>query len=235
MKKIGRFSEASWVLGVVIISFAVALITKAGFGVSMVVAPAYGIHLFVSQYLPWYSFGTSEYIFQGTLLILMCIIIRKFNWRYLLSFFTSVIYGVLIDFWLFVLGGSGVYHSLGLRIIALAVGMVLTSLAVAFFFRTYFPLQVYELFVTQVSAEFKMTTEKFKYIYDFSSCVFACILALIFSLLSDSIKFTDCIGIGTVACTVFNAFLIKLFGLLLDKLFEFNAAFPKLKRIIAAE
>ena len=88
-------SEIAWVFGVLLISVGVFLVTKAGFGVSMVVAPAYIIHLAVEHFLPWYTFGKSEYILQGVLLAAMCLIIRKFNWRYLLSFLTAVIYGEL--------------------------------------------------------------------------------------------------------------------------------------------
>ena len=232
MKKIQHFNEAAWVFAMVFISLAVCLTTKAGFGVSMIVAPAYTIHLAMRHFFPWYSFGTSEYIFQGALLALMCLIIRKFNWRYLLSFLTAVIYGFMLDFWLGVFGGSEPFATLPGRIAALVAGIVLCSLAVALFFRTYLPLQVYELFVAQVAKRIHWQAEKFKYIYDGSSLVLAIILAIVVSHRFEDVSFTDCIGIGTIACTVFNAVLINLFGKLLDKCFGYEAALPKLKKVL---
>lgn len=232
MKKFNKLNETAWVFGVILIALAVCLVTKGGFGVSMVVAPAYIIHLAAEKFLPWYSFGTSEYILQGVLLAALCIIIKKFNWRYLLSFLTAVIYGYILDLWFLIFGGSQPFFTLWGRIISLACGIALTSFSIALFFRTYLPQQVYELFVAQVAIKYGKKTEKVKFVYDISSLVLGIILAVIVSHSFDDIKFTDCIGIGTVACTVFNAFLINLFGKLLDKLFGFEAALPKLEKYL---
>ena len=231
MKIFKKSGELAWVCGVLIISLGVFFTTKGGFGVSMIVAPAYIIHLAAKNFLPWYSFGTSEYILQGVLLILMCIIIRKFNWRYLLSFLTAVIYGYILDFWFF-LFGSEPFATLPGRIISLAAGVLLTGLAVAFFFRTYFPKQVYELFVSEVSKKYSFKTEKFKLVYDMSSLAVAIILAVVVSKRFNTVKFTDCIGIGTVVCTVFTAFLVSLFGKVLDKFFGFEPSFKKLESVL---
>ena len=232
MRKFNKANEFAWLCGVLLISFGVFLVTKAGFGVSMIVAPAYIIHLAVSHFLPWYSFGTSEYILQGVLLAVMCLVIRKFNWRYLLSFATAVIYGYILDFWFFLCGGSEPFTALPARIVSLAAGVVITSLSIAFFFRTYLPQQVYELFVSQLAQRFGKKTEKVKLVYDICSLLVAVILALAVSHRFDDVRFTDCIGIGTVVCTVFNALLISLCGKGLDKLFGFAPALPKLEKIM---
>ena len=232
IKKLSKMNEIAWVFGVLLISIGVFLVTKAGFGVSMVVAPAYIIHLAVEHFLPWYTFGKSEYILQGVLLAVMCIIIRKFNWRYLLSFLTAVIYGVILDLWFALFGGSAPFESMAARIIALAAGVAITALAIALFFRTYLPQQVYELFVSQVSGKFGIKTEKFKLGYDITSLAVAVILALIVSHRFDDVRFLDCIGIGTVVSTVFTAVLITLFGKGLDKVFGFESAFPQLYKIL---
>ena len=232
MRKFNKANEAAWICGVLLISLGVFLVTKAGFGVSMVVAPAYIIHLAVSHVLPWYSFGTSEYILQGVLLAAMCIVIRKFDWRFLLCFATAVIYGYILDFWFFLSGGSAPFATLPGRIASLAAGVAVTSLAIAFFFRTYLPQQVYELFVSQVALKFGKKTEKVKLVYDICSLLVAVILALAVSHRFDDVRFTDCIGIGTIVCTVFNALLISLCGKGLDKLFGFAPAFPKLEKML---
>ena len=232
MKKLSKCNELAWVFGVLLISVGVFFVTKGGFGVSMIGAPAYIIHLAASKVLPWYTFGTSEYILQGTLLLVMCLVIRKFDWRFLLSFFTAVIYGFILDFWFYLSGGSDPFPTLPGRIASLAVGVIITGLAIACFFRTYLPLQVYELFVAQISKCFHKNTDKVKFVYDFASLGVAILLALVVTHRFPDIRFTDCIGIGTIVCTVFNALLISLFGKLLDKLFGFSPALPRLEKVL---
>ena len=229
MKRINHLGETAWVFAVIIIGLGVALVTKGGFGVSMVVAPAYIIHLAVEKFLPFYSFGTSEYILQGVLMIALWIIIKKFEPKFLLSFLTAVIYGFVLDGWFWVLGGTAPFGQMYMRIISLAAGIVVTSFSIALFFRTYLPQQVYELFVAQIAKKFNKDTSKTKWVYDISSLVVSIAGAVIVSKIFDDIKFTDCIGIGTVACTVFNAPLIALFGKLLDKFFIFDARFPNIE------
>ena len=85
-KKIGKFNEIGWLIGIIVLALSICLMSKSGFGVSMVVSPAYIIHLAVVDKLPWYTFGTSGYIFQAVMLIIMCVVIGKFRWRFLLSF-----------------------------------------------------------------------------------------------------------------------------------------------------
>ena len=68
--KKGNFAELAYVMGMILCPLGVCLSAKSGFGVSMVVAPAYVLYLRISETLPWFTFGKSEYIFQGLLLIL---------------------------------------------------------------------------------------------------------------------------------------------------------------------
>ena len=79
MKKKVFYTEISYVLGLIIMAFAAAFTEKADFGMSMVVAPAYILHLKMSELFPWFTFGVAEYILQGVLVILTVIIMRKFN------------------------------------------------------------------------------------------------------------------------------------------------------------
>ena len=116
MKKISRMNEAAWVIGIVGCALGVCLCTKADFGLSMIAAPPYIFHLALRDRLPWYTQGTSEYLWQGVLLLVMCVATGRFRWKYLLSFGTAVISGLCIDFWFLLLGGNGPYESLWLRI-----------------------------------------------------------------------------------------------------------------------
>lgn len=222
MKKIGKMNELAWVLGIVLCAFGVALCTKANFGLSMIAAPAYILHVKISQFLPWYTQGVSEYVWQFLWLILTCLIVRRFKFRYLLSFGTGILFGLTLDGWLFLLGGGGTYESFAVRVIAFACGLSITALAIALFFRTSLPLEIYELTVAEVSGRYNLPVGRVKFAYDAMMLVIS--LALAFFLMHDFVG----IGIGTVLATLLNATLIAAFGKLLDRFFTFEPRFPKL-------
>ena len=50
--KKGRFAEIAYVLGIILCPLGVCLSAKSGFGVSMVVAPAYVLYLRISETIP---------------------------------------------------------------------------------------------------------------------------------------------------------------------------------------
>lgn len=77
MKKKKISAELAYVLATLILAFGTAMMTKANFGVSMVVAPAYLLHLKLSQYWNFITFGVAEYMLQAFLLIVLCIVIEK--------------------------------------------------------------------------------------------------------------------------------------------------------------
>ena len=97
MKKRVFYTEFAYLMGVIILAIGTAFMTRADFGVSMVVAPAYLLHLKVSQYLPFFTFGMAEYVFQAILLIFMMILLRKVKLSYLFSFVTTIVYGIVLD------------------------------------------------------------------------------------------------------------------------------------------
>lgn len=219
-QKIGKISEAAWVAAVIICGLGVCLSAKSGFGVSMVVAPAYVIYLKVSQALPWFTFGMSEYCLQGLFVILLSIILRRFKWKYPLAFFTALCYGLALDAWRAVFG-TEVYTEMYQRCLACAGGAVITAFAIALFLRTYLPQEVYELVVKEITEKYKFNMNKVKLIYDWSSLGAAIILMLV---LFRRFSF-EMIGIGTLIMTVINTPIIALFGRLLDSRFEFTSAF----------
>ena len=64
-KKTLIYSEAAYLIGLVVLAFGVALMEAADFGVSMVVAPAYLIYRYLNPMLPFFTFGMSEYCLQA--------------------------------------------------------------------------------------------------------------------------------------------------------------------------
>ena len=192
----------------------------------MLAAPPYIVHVTLVKYIPWYSQGTSDYVWQTVLLLLTCLLVRKFRFKYLLSFATGFLFGMMIDGWLFVLGGSASYESLAVRIAALLFGQNCIALSVAMLFKSYMPAQMPECLVMEVSAHFGIAQTKVKQINDISCLVLSFALSLILTG-----GFTG-VGIGTIVITLINAPLIQLWGKILDRFFEFDPMFPALKKWI---
>lgn len=218
-KKIRKMNEISWLLGIVLCTLGVCLCTKANFGLSMIAAPPYIIHLRMVKLFPWYSQGTSEYLWQGILLIVLCIAVRRFRVRYLFSFLTAFLSGNMLDIWLRIFGGNGAFEPMWLRCIAYVLGICVTSLAIAFYFRTRLPLQVYELIVAEVSDKFGKDINQTKHIYDAVMLIASVVFA---PLLNESFRG---VGIGTIITTVVNAPLIAFFGSLIDGYMSFEMRF----------
>lgn len=225
--KITISSELVYLLGIIILSFSVAMIASANFGVSMIVAPAY----IVSQKLGFITFGQSEYIIQGLLFIVFCLLMRRFKPIYLFSFMTGLIYGAVLDLWRLIIPhfnpsvcppGS---LPMPLRIIYFAIGMLLTSLAVSLFFRTYIYPQVYDFFVKSLSEKYNIDRTKFKMAFDGSMLIISCILTLV--LFHGFVG----IGVGTIIMTALNGIIIGFFGKIFDKFMVTKPTFTRLAKI----
>lgn len=212
MKKV-LYSEVSYVLGQLMLSFGAALITTAGFGVSMVVAPAY----LISEKVPFLTFGMAEYSFQALLLALLCVIVRQFRAKYLLSFVTAFVYGCLLDGFLS-LCSLGAPYGIAARIVLFAIGEAGSVAGVVFFFKSYIPPEVYELFVQEISRKFGFDMGRVKWIYDIASLVLSVVMSLAFFGMIRGI------GVGTVICAAVNGGLISLFSKFLDSHFEIRPA-----------
>lgn len=221
-----KMNEMAWVLGIVLCALGVCLLTKAGFGLSMVSASAYILHLRVVQFLPFFSQGMSEYVFQAVLLLVLCLAIQRFNWCYLLSFASAVVFGFVLDGWYFVFGSNAVYTGMTIRVISFIFGEIFTAISIAFFFRTGWPLEIYELFCTELSRRYHWNMNRVKQCYDAGMLLLSVILAL---SLNHSLQG---LGLATVVITVVNAPLIALFGRLLDRLFVFEPLWPQLTGVL---
>ena len=92
-KKKGFYTELAYLFGILLLSFATAMMSVGGFGMSVVVAPAYVLYLFLSRFWGGMTFGLAEYMLQGMLLLLTITVMRKCRLSYLLSFLTALFYG----------------------------------------------------------------------------------------------------------------------------------------------
>ena len=238
MKQLKKSSELLWLFGIVFVALGVAICSKADLGVSMIAAPAFIVHSFLAQYFHWLTVGVVEYIIQGIMLVLLCCIIRRFHWKYLLAFAVAIIYGYTLDLCMWLLR-SVELTAVWQRWCMLIVGDVVTAFGVACFFRTYMPLQVYELFVAEIADCFRFSINKTKSAYDISLLILSILLAVF--LFDDVADFAwssigkasyHHIGLGTILTTMINAPIITVSGHLIDCLFEKKPLFPKLAAVL---
>lgn len=221
MKKHTLYAELAYVLGIVILAFGTALMEKAGFGMSMVVAPAYILHVKISEILPFFSFGMAEYCFQALLLVILALVTGKFRLMYLFSFVTAVIYGFTLDGCM-LLCGPLPHEGIIWRILWYILGMVLCSLGVALLFLTYIAPEAYELFVKVTAGKIGWDIGRFKTLYDCVSCGISVILSFVF------FGFGTFIGVnwGTVVCALINGSIIGFISGLLNRYFTAADRFP---------
>lgn len=217
MKRKVFYTELAYVFGIITLAIGTAFMERADFGMSMVVAPAYVLHLKLSQYLPFFTFGMAEYSLQAIIIAAVAIILRKFKLSYLFSFGTAVIYGVALD------GVMGLTVFLPadviwLRIAYFVVGFLLCSGGVSLFFHTYISPEAYELFVKEISATLHIDINKFKTMYDCASCVAGIVLSFAFFGFG---RFEG-INVGTVLSALLNGFLISKYTVLFERFYEFK-------------
>lgn len=220
MKKPVFYKELSYVFGLLILVFATALTERADFGMSMVVAPAYILHLKLSQVLPWFSYGVAAYVVQGVLLVIMMLILRRFRLSYLFSFVTAVLYGILVD-WLMAMVAYFPADTFAWRLLWYVLGTVLCSFSIALLFHTYLAPEAYDLFVKELSRKFGWKIDKVKTCYDCASLLVSVILS--FSFFGFGVF--QGVKLGTLVCALVNGFLIGQFSKLLEKHFDFQNRF----------
>lgn len=213
-------NELAYVVGIIAVAFGVAFMEKANFGVSMVVAPAYLLYLKLSPSYPFFTFGMAEYTLQAVLLVAMMIILRKFKLSYLFSFVTAVVYGFTLDFCMWSVKGIDA-QPVWARLVMFLGGMVLCSIGISFFFHSYVSPEVYELFVKEVSHHIGMDINRFKTIYDCSSCAISIAMSFAFF----GLWHFEGVKLGTVFCALVNGSMIGAVSRFLEKRFEFKDCF----------
>lgn len=215
------YTEAAYLFGIIILAFGTVLMEKADFGMSMVVAPAYIIHLKVSEYLSFFTFGMAEYLFQAFLIIILSVSLLKFKISYLYSFVTALFYGFVLD-GMMLLFSLIPLDNMCFKVVCYTLGMIICSLGVSLLFHTYISPEAYELFVKEISQKFKIDINKCKTVYDCTSCSVGVILSFVFFGLwhFEGVKW------GTILCALLNGFLIGVITKILEKHFTFKDRFP---------
>ncbi|AFQ45102.1 YczE/YyaS/YitT family protein [Desulfosporosinus meridiei] len=217
--KIKNFAEMAYLLGLIILALGVALMEKADLGISMVVAPAYLISLKVN----FLTFGMAEYTLQAVLLIFVCLLLGQFKLSYCFSFVTAVIYGLVLDGWIWMLNDVTA-ATLSIRIPLYLVGMLFCAMGISLLFHTYLAPEVYELFVKEVSKKYRIDINKFKIGYDCTSCAVAVAMSYLFF---NSLRG---VGIGTVICALVNGLIIAQCSKFFEKHIDFSPKLPSVQK-----
>ncbi|MCQ2567356.1 MAG: DUF6198 family protein [Mogibacterium sp.] len=216
------YTELAYLVGLTTLALGVALTEYADFGLSMVVAPAYLIHLKISQYFSWFTFGMAEYCFQALLIIILSITMMRLKLKYLFSFVTAFLYGNILDI-IMKLMGAVPENIFSLRIIFYILGVIISALGVSFIFHTYVTPEAYELYVKEIADKTKKDIHIVKTIYDCCSCLLAITMSFVFFGFGvfEGVKF------GTFLCALINGWLIGKWSKLLEKKFVFQDVLRK--------
>ena len=240
MKRIPKSNELMWLLGTIFVALGVCICSKADLGVSMIAAPPFIIYDAVKDLWSGFSVGMVEYLVEGLALILLCFIVQRANWRFLLAFLTAVIYGYVLDLWLLIFKDVS-FPEIYQQWIMLIVGDIITALGVACYFKTYLPLQAYELCVAEISERYKFNIGKTKWVFDITCLTISGVLAFTLFKASEFDWSTiykasyHHLGLGTIVTTIINAPIITGWSIILDRCFTYEAFIPKLEKILKRE
>ncbi len=210
-------TELAYILGLIMLGLGNSMMSHAGFGMGVVISPSYLLHLKISEYLPFFSFGMAGYVFQGLLLLLLFAVTRKFRFSYLLSFATAVLSGFILDTFIFLTGFIAPSALIG-RIIFFVCGMMIATPGIALIFKTYITPEAYDLFVKELSRHFSLDINKVKPCFDISCFL----LTVVFSFSFFGFWSFRGIGIGTLFSTCLNGLFIALYSKLWNKFFSFE-------------
>lgn len=219
MKKRTLYAELAYALGVLLLALATALMERGGLGMSIVVAPAYVVHLKLAETFAFFTFGMAEYLLQALVLALLFIILRRVRVAWLLTFGTTLLYGLALD-GMMALTAYLPTDTLWWRCGWYVLGFLLCAVAVSFLMCTYLPPAAYELFVKELTVKIGRPFAVVKTVYDCVSLVVAVVLSFCF------FGALRGVGIGTVVGALFNGVLIRWCSRGLNRLFTLQDRFP---------
>ena len=218
MKKRIFYTEIAYIMGLLLLAMGTAMTAWAGFGISMVVAPAFIVHLKLSQLLSWFSFGMAEYLLQTLILGIMMLVLKRVKAVYFLAILTAVLYGFVLD------GCMALMElipadTLPVRLTVYVVGVLTCTAAISLLFYSYLPPAAYEMLVKNLAAAYGWSVTRVKTVYDLCSLGVSLVLSL--TLLGT----VQGIGVGTVVCALCYGWLISMFSKLFTRFWRLEDRF----------
>ncbi len=210
-------TELAYFLGVLALALGTALTERSDCGVSMVVAPAYLLHLKLCGFFPFFTFGVAEFCLQVVLIAVIALAMGRFKLHYLFCFVTVVFYSLVLDRVITLLALIPDFGMVG-RIAFFVSGTLVCALGVSLLFHTYIAPPAYDFFVKELSGKFGIDINRFKTIYDLTSCLIAILLSFAFF----GLWHFEGIGPGTVICAICNGWIIGRISKALERRYEFR-------------
>jgi uncharacterized protein len=185
-RKVTIPGEIAFVTGLLLVSFSISLMVLAGFGISTISSLPYVL----SEMFDDISFGVWNLIFQVCLLSILLTITKNFRLGYVVSFFMSVMFSFILDF--FIEAISGLPTDLEFRLLYFAVSYVIMCFAIAMMVGSKIPLMITDSFVNDLTQHYHVTYRRLKTIFDI-----ICLTVSVFLSLAFLGGFVG-VGIGTV-------------------------------------
>lgn len=210
------YYEIFYLLGLIFLSAGIAMMVRSDLGISVVSSVPYVISLHFQQL----SFGTWSYIFQGLLILILIMIVRKIKWAYLISFIVSVAFGYLADLFIFLNSGLP-SDSILWRWLYFTLGLFLTSLGIALFIHSRLPPVPYDLFVNDLAIYKSISFRRGKLLFDFTCLLISLVFLFLF------VQKLVGIGIGTVITAFLHGTLAGLWIKIFNRHLQMRSLFRK--------
>lgn len=178
--------EASLVAGLLLISFAIPLMVRAGFGVSTISSLPFVLSKIINEI----SFGIWNPIFQICLLVILVAITRRFRSGYLISFMIAAGFGLSLDLFSGML--SMLPTDLGSRLLYIIASFPIMCVAISLMIGSKVPLMIVDAFINDLTAHYHVTYRRMKTIFDISCMSLSVALSLAF------LGHLEGVGIGTI-------------------------------------
>lgn len=188
-----------YIIGLFVMALGIVLIKKAGTGVSPVsVLPS------ALSYITSLSFGNTTIIFQLFCFLLILAVQRKIDLKTILIVPLSIVFGYIIDLYMFLLAFENL--PLWLCYVLCLLGIVFTALGIVIIVGANLMLPAPDAFVRTVSATYHKPLSKVKFAGDALWVVITLIIEFAF------FGRTLSVWIGTVLSVLLTGKMVGLFG-----------------------
>lgn len=191
-----------YIIGLFVMALGIVLIKKAGTGVS----PVSVIPAALSNITPL-TFGNTTIIFQVICFLLIILVQWKINVKTILILPVAIVFGYIIDLYMFLLQ-FGDMPVLLCYIICL-LGIALTALGIVIIVGANLMLPSPDALLRTISAKFNQPLSRIKMAGDATYVVIAIIIELIFL---HRVFSQECVWIGTVLSVLLTGRLVGVFG-----------------------
>lgn len=209
--------ELALAIAVALNSFGVVLMIYSGSGISAISSVPYAF----SEVFPFLSLGTWTYLFQGTLILTLMVLRRRFVVSYLFSFAVGFVFSQLLDVhegWIDVLPTS-----LGWCVAYFIVSYLLLCFGIALSNRCKLPIVPTDLFPRELAQITGLPYPRIKISFDAICLTVTAGMTFLF------LGHLKGIGIGTVLAALTMGKVIGIMGVWLDKHFVFDIYHRKTK------